>query len=286
LNIEKEGNPKWNSQLYYIDLGFLKKGQYILEIKVENGLKSLTEPNDIHVLHPEEVKVNLKVDDTLYILISNILQEAVTTKKKENKIFSSKYSDIYSDRIKYWLIYGTKQIESRKNELYYVDFDIKTKGMAEVSAKILFMDKNKVLYDSQYIDIFNNKGQSIFSSKKDGFVQIVFFVRSNGKEDGMFELKQIRFIEISEMNKFSSVVILPSNIQKGSKLNILNEAYNPLWENNGEKAKQVNIFLNGFYNQSNKYTFGQKIQMAYVFGLLVSIIYISINLWLILKRRK
>jgi len=286
LNIEKEGNPKWNSQLYYIDLGFLKKGQYILEIKVENGLKSLTEPNDIHVLHPEEVKVNLKVDDTLYILISNILQEAVTTKKKENKIFSSKYSDIYSDRIKYWLIYGTKQIESRKNELYYVDFDIKTKGMAEVSAKILFMDKNKVLYDSQYIDIFNNKGQSIFSAKKDGFVQIVFFVRSNGKEDGMFELKQIRFIEISEMNKFSSVVILPSNIQKGSKLNILNEAYNPLWENNGEKAKQVNIFLNGFYNQSNKYTFGQKIQMAYVFGLLVSIIYIAMNLWLLLIRRK
>ena len=286
LTIEKEKNSKWSSQLYYIDLGFLKKGQYILKVEFENGVKSLTEPEDIHVLHPEEVKVNLKVDDTLYILISNILQESVTTQKKENKIFSSKYSDIYSDKVKYWLIYGTKQIKSKKNELYYVDFDIETKGMAEVSAKILFMDKNKVLYESQFIDILNNKGQSIFSPKRDGFVQIVFFVRSNGKEDGMFELKQIRLIDISKMNKFSTIVVLPSNIQKGSKLNILNEAYNPLWENNGEKSKQVNIFLNGFYNCSFKYIFGPKIQIAYMFGLLVSIIYIAMNLWALLRRKK
>ncbi|BCS82293.1 MFS transporter [Caldicellulosiruptor diazotrophicus] len=286
LSIEKEKNPKWSSQLYGIDLGFLKKGQYTLEIKLENGIKSLTAPEDIHVLHPEEVKVNLKVDDTLYILISNILQESVTTQKKGNKIFSSKYSDIYSDKVKYWLIYGTKQIKSKKNELYYVDFDIEAKGMAEVSAKILFMDKNKVLYDSQFIDIFNNRGQSIFSPKRDGFVQIVFFVRSNGKEDGVFELKQIRLLEVSKMNKFSSVVILPYNVDNSNKLNILKEAYNPLWTNNSEKAKQVNIFLNGFYTQSSKYIFGQKIQIAYVFGLLLSIVYIAMNLCVLLRRRK
>lgn len=286
LSIEREKNIRWYPNLYYLDLGYVKEGQYTLEIKFEDGTKSLTVPQDIHLLDPDEVKVNLKAGDTVYILISNILQENISVKKKGNKMLNTKYSDIFSDKVKYFLIYGLKQIKVKKENLYYVDFNFSASGLSEVSAKVLFMDKNKVLYESKYIDISNNQGQLIFSPQKDGFVQIAFFVRSNGKENGVFELKSTRLIDLSQLNKFSSIAIIPQNVQIGSKLNILNETYNPLWQNNGEKSKQVNIILNGFYTTCKKFSFAPYIQIAYFLGISLSLIYLLINLWLLFKKEK
>lgn len=303
LSIGNNIDEKWDVSSYTSDYFGLLKGQYKIEITLEQTAKNGLNINSLHYVEPKEVVVPDELIDKDAALLSILVPNVATSIKKQfgNTVLKNEKSSS-----KLWIIGGFNKSFVKKGQKIVFEATIKASGVNEIHGKLLWVDKDKKLLSNDYVpyNIKNNKLYIMSEAKSDGYVLPCIFYQSDSKEDGLLQVDNANFIILDDVSKVEGVALLPINsktsesikptlaqekgIVKGTEIGYLiqNEAFNVYWEfytQNKVPTQLTNFIHNGYYMNFEPFEGTFKIKRVLDWGYKISLIFSMLMLVYMLR---
>lgn len=285
---------------YNFDNIYLKKGRYKVRIEIDAGKENRLKVEEIHVLQDDEIMISqdmINRDDYLLAVSASLLNDSKITSPKnieKQNVFINPPS-----RSKLWMIFALNQIPVKKGELLVFRSKGKTEGIKDLHSKLFWMNDEKLLINSQYVEHYNGEFYIIAEAPADGFVQPAFLARSDGEKEGRFEILDGQFYDIRKFGKIEGTILTSDKIVKGpigdntKGYLISNEAYHPLWRQKTEPGTppiMANFIHSAFYTEKKgvetELVILPILQYSYLAFLVISMISYILGIYVLKKIKK
>ena len=263
---------------------FFEKGKYILEIKFDSKVPSLSSFSDLHKFKPSEFKKVVFLEDDHKESeggrseCEKISPDMMSAKKQKN-IFTIKYDPTCSYD---WYIYASKMTEVISGKEYLVNFSGVSENIEKRHIKVFFLNKDREIVDVQFINEvpeedkskWNDYQQLVKAPEDSVYMQLQIWARGNKEKKGSFNLKNYYIIPYDEMILLDNIYFLEAgegsffdtepasekisyertdsmkrkvyleNPENNRLLVAFGESPNPLWKESYE-GQRVDMIING-----------------------------------------
>jgi hypothetical protein len=194
---------------------YLKEGKHRIVIDFDSKVPSVYSYDDIHKFDPAEINAPSEevsiYEDPGYTECNPISFDMMRDNKSDNSI------KIDYDRTCsiYWYEYASKLLEVKEDDEYLYTFSAISRGIRKRHTKVLFLDKDKNLVDTVYINEveekdkvkWNNYQQIVKVPKNVEYMQFHILAKGNKKTEGYFEMKDYSVILYKNLISLDSMII-------------------------------------------------------------------------------
>ncbi|MEN8907038.1 MAG: hypothetical protein ABF289_13850, partial [Clostridiales bacterium] len=240
-----------------LDNIYLNKGKYLVEIEFSSNVKSESSFEDVRLFDSNEIKTEYikedEQDDPGYTECIKITPDMTRMKMSEG-ILNLEFDKTCSIS---WYNYTSKIIDVIENDEYLITFEARSSYVRKRHTKVIFMDSNKKVIDTTYINEVEekdknkwNKYQQIVKVPSNArYMQFHILCKGFKEKDGFIKIKDYSIIPYKDLITVDNMIIWENKNNSNSVFDNINKTSAKI-----TKINRVDTMKRSFklYNPNNE----------------------------------